>query len=307
MGSTGSGGTGSGGTGSGGATGGVEVTTAAVRAAVGDGPVVITGAGGTIGTAFAVTFGALGLPLVLGDYDDMGLAVTGAQAMAAGASQVRTVQGDAADPEVAEILVDACADLGGPSVAIFNAGICVPGLTWEQPLELWQRQVDVDYWGPVHGVRAMVPAMLERGAGHVFAVSSGAGLVAPPGMGAYVSSKHAVVGLMESLHHELARLDSAVRASVVCPGNVFTNIADNSLLSLNIDPEDFELDGVAAEVDAASRAGVDAGAPAQTVADAVVEAVLDGRFWVLPQPELALGALDRYQRLADGRPPADLL
>ncbi len=299
MGSTGSGGTGSGGTDS-------DVA-AAVRAAVGDGAVAITGAGGTIGTALSVTFGALGLPLVLSDYDDMGLAVTGAQAMSAGAPEVRTVQGDAADPDVAATMVDACEDLGGPAVAILNAGICVPGLTWEQPLELWQRQVEVDYWGPVHGVRAMVPAMLERGAGHVFAVSSGAGLVAPPGMGAYVSSKHAVVGLMESLHHELARLGSPVRASVVCPGNVFTNIADNSLLSLNIDPEDFELEGVAAQVDAASRAGVDAGAPAQTVADEVVEAVLDGRFWVLPQPELALGALDRYQRLAEGSPPVDLL
>jgi NAD(P)-dependent dehydrogenase (short-subunit alcohol dehydrogenase family) len=279
----------------------------AVRAAVGDGAVVITGAGGTIGTALAVTFGALGLPLVLSDYDDMGMAVTGAQAMAAGAPGVRTVLGDAADPDVASTLVDACEDLGGPAVAVLNAGICVPGLTWEQPLELWQRQVDVDYWGPVHGVRAIVPAMLERGAGHVFAVSSGAGLVAPPGMGAYVSSKHAVVGLMESLHHELARVGAAVRASVVCPGNVSTNIADNSLLSLNIDPEDFELQGVAAEVDAASRAGVDAGASAQTVADAVLGAVLAGRFWVLPQPELALGALDRFQRLADGRPPVDLL
>jgi len=43
------------------------------------------------------------------------------------------------------------------------------------------------------------------------------------------------------------------------------------------------------------------------VADAIVEAVSTGRFWVLPQPEVALGALDRVQRIVDGRPPADLL
>ena len=147
---------------------------------VADGAVVITGAGGTIGTALAVTFGGLGLPLVLSDYDEFNMAMAGAQAMAAGATDVRTVVGDAGDPEVAATLVDACEDHGGPAVAVFNAGICVPGLTWEQPLEVWQRQVDVNYWGPVHGVRAVVPAMLARGSGHTFAVASGAGLVAPP-------------------------------------------------------------------------------------------------------------------------------
>ncbi|MBM3664132.1 MAG: SDR family NAD(P)-dependent oxidoreductase [Actinobacteria bacterium] len=274
---------------------------------VADGPVVVTGAGGTIGTALAVTFGSLGLRLVLSDYDEGGVAVTGAQAMAAGAPEVRIVVGDAADPEVATTLVDACADWGGPAVAVFNAGIFVAGLVWEQPIDVWRRQVEVDYWGPVHGVRAMVPAMLERGSGHVVAVSSGAGLVATPGMGAYVSAKHAVVGMMESLHHELVRLDAPVRASVVCPGLVLSNLSDNSLQALDVDPEDHELAGVAAEVDATIRAGVDAGAPAQTVADAVLSAVRDGSFWVLPQPEVALGALDRYRRLAEGGPPVDLL
>ena len=44
-----------------------------------------------------------------------------------------------------------------------------------------------------------------------------------------------------------------------------------------------------------------------TVADALADAVRDGRFWVLPQPELAYGALDRVQRIVDGRPPVDLL
>ncbi len=278
-----------------------------VLGAITDGPVVVTGAGGTIGTALAVTFGALGLPLVLSDYDDGAVAVTGAQAMAAGAPDVRVVVGDAADPEVATRLVDACEDWGGPAVAVFNAGIFVAGLVWEQPIEVWRRQVEVDYWGPVHGVRAVVPAMLERGSGHVVTVSSGAGLVATPGMGAYVSAKHAVVGMMESLQHELSRIDAPVRASVVCPGLVVSNLSDNSLRSLDVDPEDHELTGVAAEVDSIIRAGVDSGAPAQTVADAVLAAVREGRFWVLPQPEVALGALDRIQRLADGREPVDLL
>lgn len=278
-----------------------------VLGGIAEGPVVVTGAGGSIGTALAVTFASLGLPLVLGDRDEVTLAATVERAVAAGAPDVRVVVGDAADPEVVDALVDECADRGGPAVAVFNAGIFVAGLVWEQPIDVWRRQVDVDYWGPVHGVRAVVPAMLERGSGHVVAVSSGAGLVATPGMGAYVSAKHAVVGMMESLHHELVRLDTPVRASVVCPGLVLSNLSENSLRALDVDPEQHELAGVAAQVDVTIRAGVDAGAPAQTVADAVVSAVRDGRFWVLPQPEVALGALDRYQRLAEGSPPVDLL
>ena len=96
-----------------------------------------------------------------------------------------------------------------------------------------------------------------------------------------------------------------VHASVVCPGNVTTPMASNSLAAAGIDEEG--LSGTAAAVADAVRAGNDAGQDPSTVADAIVAAVRDRRFWVLPQPEIAWAASDRVRRLADGEAPVDLL
>lgn len=281
-----------------------------------DGVAIVTGAGGGIGAAVARSLAAAGMSLVLADRDRSAL-----EAVAASLPPSVTVitgVGDVGDPTHHAALVTAAEDLGGVTVSVQNAGMALTGLSWEVPLEQWELQVRTNYWGVVHGVRAALPAMVRRGLGHVLAVASGAGLVATPGLAPYVSSKHAVVGLMESVRHELARAAPGVRASVVCPGNIATPINANSLAVADaagaVDVAaceggvgDGSTAAVARQIDETVRRGVDSGAEPQTVADAIVEAVSTGRFWVLPQPEVALGALDRVQRIVDGRPPADLL
>ena len=281
-----------------------------------DGVAIVTGAGGGIGAAVARSLAAAGTSLVLADRDRSAL-----EAVAASLPPSVTVitgVGDVGDPTHHAALVTAAEDLGGVTVSVQNAGVALTGLSWEVPLEQWELQVRTNYWGVVHGVRAALPAMVRRGLGHVLAVASGAGLVATPGLAPYVSSKHAVVGLMESVRHELARAAPGVRASVVCPGNIATPINANSLAVADAagaadvaacegSAGDGSTAAVARQIDETVRRGVDSGAEPQTVADAIVEAVSTGRFWVLPQPEVALGALDRVQRIVDGRPPADLL
>ncbi len=296
------------------------------------GVAIVTGAGGGIGSAVAERLAAEGCSLVLADRDPASLAAAGERARGAARDGVvvRLLEGDVGDVGHHAALVAAAEDLGGLALSVLNAGVYLPGLSWEMPLGQWELQTRVNYWGVVHGVRAAVPVMLARGRGHVVAVASGAGLVATPGLAPYVATKHAVVGLMESLHHELVRVQGAsggtyaggdrgasvgasvgesvgesVGASVVCPGNVRTPMAANSLAAAGVDDE--RLDGVAASVARAVRAGNDAGGDPATVADAVVAAVREGRFWVLPQPEVGLGALDRFQRLARGDAPVDLL
>ena len=281
-----------------------------------DGVAIVTGAGGGIGAAVARSLASAGTSLVLADRDRSAL-----EAVAASLPPSVTVitgVGDVGDPTHHAALVTAAEDLGGVTVSVQNAGVALTGLSWEVPLEQWELQVRTNYWGVVHGVRAALPPMVRRGLGHVLAVASGAGLVATPGLAPYVSSKHAVVGLMESVRHELARAAPGVRASVVCPGNIATPINANSLAVADAagaadvaacegSAGDGSTAAVARQIDETVRRGVDSGAEPQTVADAIVEAVSTGRFWVLPQPEVALGALDRVQRIVDGRPPADLL
>ena len=281
-----------------------------------DGVAIVTGAGGGIGAAVARSLAAAGMSLVLADRDRSALDAVAASLPPS--VTVITGVGDVGDPTHHAALVTAAEDLGGVTVSVQNAGVALTGLSWEVPLEQWELQVRTNYWGVVHGVRAALPPMVRRGLGHVLAVASGAGLVATPGLAPYVSSKHAVVGLMESVRHELARAAPGVRASVVCPGNIATPINANSLAVADAagaadvaacegSAGDGSTAAVARQIDETVRRGVDSGAEPQTVADAIVQAVSTGRFWVLPQPEVALGALDRVQRIVDGRPPADLL
>jgi short-subunit dehydrogenase len=264
---------------------------------------IVTGAGGGIGGAVAQQLAAEGMSLVLADRDAESLERVAA-GLPADTDRVLVV-GDVADPVHHDELVAAAEGLGGLGLSVLNAGVSLTGLSWELPLGEWELHVAVNYWGVVHGVRAAVPSMLARGSGHVIAVSSGAGLVATPGLAAYVSTKHAVVGLMESLYHELARVAPDVHSSVVCPGNIRTTMAANSLAAAGLEAR--TLDGEAAAIEAVVRAGVGAGNEPSTVADAIVEAACDHRFWVLPQPELAWAATDRMRRLAEGDAPVDLL
>lgn len=263
----------------------------------------MTGAGGGIGSAVATRLAQEQMSLVLADRDVVALEAV-VDSLPPGTA-CEALVGDVGDPDHHGALVDAAEDLGGLRLSVLNAGVYLPGLSWEVPIEQWELQVRVNFWGVVHGVRAAVPAMIRHGQGHVVATASGAGLVATPALAPYVSTKHAVVGLMESLHHELARVAPGVHASVVCPGNVRTPMAANSLAVAGIEHE--ALSDTAAEVATTVRAGNDAGQDPSTVADAIVEAVAAERFWVLPQPEVAWAVTDRAARLAEGRPPVDLL
>lgn len=264
---------------------------------------IVTGAGGGIGSAVAARLAAGGSSLVLADRDAGSLDRL-VETLPSG-TVCELVVGDVGDPTHHDDLVAAAEDLGGLGLSVLNAGVSLTGLTWELPLDQWELHVSVNYWGVVHGVRSAVPAMLRRGRGHVIAVASGAGLVATPGLAAYVSTKHAVVGLMESLHHELARVAPDVHASVVCPGNIRTPMAANSLAAAGLDER--TLQGEAANIEAVVRAGVDGGSEPSTVADAIVGAIREQRFWILPQPELAWAATDRTRRIAEGEAPVDLL
>ena len=266
------------------------------------GAAIVTGAAGGIGGALAQRFATEGLAVVLADLD-AGRLATAVEALPDG-SRVATVVGDVADPAHHAELVAAAQDLGGLELSVLNAAVYLPGLSWDMPMEQWELQVNANFWGVLHGVRAAVPAMIANGRGSVVAVSSGAGLVAMPMLAPYVATKHAVVGLMESLHHELRRTHPDVHASVVCPGNIATPLAMNSLDAANVINE--QLPEAAAEVVASLRDGVANGANPASVADAVVQGVRDDVFWILPQPEVAYGALDRVQRMVDGRPPVDL-
>ncbi|MEZ5238512.1 MAG: SDR family NAD(P)-dependent oxidoreductase [Microthrixaceae bacterium] len=148
------------------------------------GAAIVTGAAGGIGSAMAARLATGGMSLVLGDIDRDRLEAVRADLGATHpAAEVVVVPGDVGDPDHHAELVDRASGLGAVRLSVLNAGVSLPGLSWEVPLETWELTTRVNYWGVVHGLRAALGHMVDRSDGElgwVVAVSSGAGLVATP-------------------------------------------------------------------------------------------------------------------------------
>jgi short-subunit dehydrogenase len=137
----------------------------------------------------------------------------------------------------------------------------------------------VNLWGVVHGVRTFVPRIIEQDAGHVVNTASVAGLVAAPFMGPYNASKHAVVAISETLHHELGMMAPHVKVSVLCPGWVNTRIGESERNRPSAHA--VERSSEESVMQEALRGFLAGGLDPMVVAGRVLDAVRTDRFWVL--------------------------
>ncbi len=115
------------------------------------------------------------------------------------------VRCDVAEPdEIRALQAEVAREFGRCDVLINNAGIPSGGPFTDATREQIERVTRVNYLGVVHGTRAFLPMMMERGRGHVVNIASLAGRFATPGAVLYTASKHAVVAFSEALYYELA-------------------------------------------------------------------------------------------------------
>ena len=220
--------------------------------------VVITGGSGGIGRAMAKAFLAQGAKAVM-------LADLSAAAVSAAATEIGCagMACDVTKESDIQALVKRTVDEFGP-IDLFcsNAGAGGNGILTDAANEVWQTQWDLHVMAHLYAARAVLPSMIERGAGYLLNTASAAGLLAALGSGPYSVTKSAAVKLAEFL--AITHGDDGIRVSVLCPQGVNTAMAPKGL-------GDGQTDGIIE--------------PAQ-LADTVVQALREERFYVLPHPEV---------------------
>lgn len=137
------------------------------------------------------------------------------------------------DPTVISMAVAHAIELAGHlDVVVNNAGYGLVGAVEEVSDDEARRQIDTNFFGPLHVVQAVLPHFRQRGSGWFVAVSSVAGIVGWAGNGLYSASKFALEGLHEALRREVAHL--GIRVLIVEPGSFRTDWAGRSLVTSTV-------------------------------------------------------------------------
>jgi NAD(P)-dependent dehydrogenase (short-subunit alcohol dehydrogenase family) len=246
---------------------------------------VVTGGASGIGRAMAERFAREGMKIVLADVEAAPLAQA-REEIGRGGVEAIAVQTDVSRWEQVEQLAKRTFEAFGTAhVVCNNAGIGSGGAAaWETSQADWEWTIGVNLWGVIHGVRAFVPRLVEQGEGHIVNTASIAGLITVPGMAPYCVTKEGVVALSECLHHDLTvRGASKVKVSVLCPAWVKTKISDSERNRPTSLPRTARQGSTDQErvIEGAVRAAVAGGIPPEVVADKVLKAIVEERFWIL--------------------------
>jgi NADP-dependent 3-hydroxy acid dehydrogenase YdfG len=171
---------------------------------------------------------------------------------------------------------------GSIDVLVNNAGFGMVGAVEELSDGEIRRQFDTNVFGLLNVTRAVLPHMRERRAGHILNLSSIAGLVPAPGLGAYAATKHAVEAFSESMAQELKPL--GVRVTIIESGNFRTDWAGRSMSHAEQTVEDYSSTVGRIQASLAQRNGRQAGNPAR-LAEVLIDVVRSPN----PPLRLALG------------------
>ena len=257
---------------------------------------VITGAASGIGRALAQRCALAGMRVVLADKQAETLRATAAELQASGAT-VLAVPTDVSQAREIEGLAEATiTTFGAVHLLCNNAGVGIVTPILDSSAADWEWALGVNLWSVIHAVRVFLPLMREQDEPcHIVNTASIAGLIAPPGLGVYRTTKHAVVAFSEALYHELRERAPQINVSVLCPGIVKTQIMNSAQRAgeASMDPT---------EAQRLQRALEDGMAPEQ-VAELVLRAVREEQFYILTHPERNWQIRNRMEDILLGRNP----
>ena len=184
---------------------------------------VVTGGASGIGRGIAEELIASGASVVVADVERSAVEATAAEIGAV------PVVADVSRLESVQALADAVVErFGGIDIVVNNAGIGPSGLIADLTMDDWHWIIDVNLYGVIHGVHVFLPLLEARGGGHIVNTSSMAALTPFQTIGSYAVTKFGVAALTEVLQAELATAGSPVKATLLLPGSIRTNINQSS-------------------------------------------------------------------------------
>lgn len=256
---------------------------------------VITGGASGIGLETATQLARLGTHLVLTDIEANALDKA-VESLKTTGVKVEGVVCDVGKLDQVQQLADTAFDrMGGVHIVFNNAGIALSGPILDMTHQDWEWTLQVDLWGPIHGVEAFLPRMVEQGeAAHMLFTASFAGLAPNQGLGPYCVAKYGVVALAEVLRREMR--DKNIGVSVLCPMRVSTNIGQSTR---NRQAEfggatepDLLLDQAESNDDLAGRV-----LNVQEVATEVIRGIQENQLYIVPHAESREFIRRRFDRI----------
>jgi NAD(P)-dependent dehydrogenase (short-subunit alcohol dehydrogenase family) len=263
---------------------------------------VVTGGASGIGLALARAFAREGCRVVIADIEESALA----KAAATLPDGVLTVRTDVSKVEDVVALADATLErFGRVDIVCNNAGISTFNTIENQTLQDWRWVLDVDLWGVIHGVHTFLPIMRKQGTpAHIVNTSSVAGLLSGvPYIAPYAVAKVGVVSISETLRTEMLMAGAPIGVSVLCPSATNTSVmeaernrpAQTGKEERTPDAEEMRL------MIRSGFTGPDGKEP-EEVAEMVLDAIKNDRFWVISHNDLKPAIEARFAEILGAMP-----
>ncbi len=228
---------------------------------------LITGGSSGIGLALAKGLAAQGARVWITGRRKDALTAAALEVERAAGRTPRLFPADVSDSaQVEALLAELTRQDGLPDLVINSAGVTHPGYVQDLPLEIFRQMMEINYFGTVNVVKAVLPGMLARRSGQIVNISSGAGFLGVFGYSAYGASKYAVRGFSDVLRAEMK--PHGIRVSIVFPPDT-----DTPQLAYETPFKPPETKAISGNAKVQS---------AEAVAAAILKGVARGRYIILP-------------------------